>query len=471
MRIVADLLSTDRTPKPTPSMLRELNELEVQAFSYNQPIVHQVKNLMKQYPNFPDPGCLLVAMYDILHKKQQALDLMKSLHQQFPQSPEVLSALGQYLFDQEDYDQMESLADFSLSFEQQFPTRQIVAMQEWYPYEVLSVEWLITNDETTQAYERIRKILEAPEELLREWQVFKDLIELIEEYFEPEEYTPETHELLQTMYRKLPGANYHPAPPFQHPEIRLLRREVFPSDIPTILELLKLPHTSLLTDLRTALQDMYRNDFYYRKFAPVLIQPDLPIVGFLMLAELSEQSEPDEPGALDEWLNFLHQPAPIIEFWMEDLLLEIGYLISWKLSRNQPGRMKKALCDEFEHHWSASMLATGLITTWLRDPEKQPEIMVIFEHTCRQLFKLPTNDGRSNLLATILHFGVAMAPERFIPLVQEAYALGRLDQSLYGNTPEELIAESAYWADPDQSIEYQRSLLPLEKLLEWLLTG
>lgn len=196
MKIVEDYYSSDYSPKLPPSLKLELEELETQAFENNQPVVHQLKSMMEAHPEFPEPGCLLVAIYDLQGKKKQSLELLHYLNQTFKNVPAVLTTLGEYLIASEDYDEMEQLADFALPFEQQFPDRELVAIEEWLPYELLSAEWLILNDEIMQGIDRVKKIAEKLQVMPGKWQDYTELIELIEEYIEPEEYDPSTHELL-----------------------------------------------------------------------------------------------------------------------------------------------------------------------------------------------------------------------------------------------------------------------------------
>jgi hypothetical protein len=463
MKIVEDFYSSDYSPKLPPSLKLELEELEMQAFEYNQPVVHQLKSMMQLHPEFPEPGCLLVAIYDLQGKKKQSLDLLHYLNQTFKNTPAVLTTLGEYLIASEDLDEMEQLADFALPFEQQFPDRELVAIEEWLPYELISAEWLILNDEIMQGINRIKKIAATLEVMPRQWQDYKELIELIEEYIDPDEYDAPTHELLQILYRKSLGEQYISDYSFIHPELFLLQRALFSTDIHAVMNLLKLPRVSLLADLRLALQDLYQNDFYYRQYSPPEIQPDLPIAAFLLLAEL------EEPDALKDWLYFLHQPIAFIEFWMEDLLNELGYWISWKLGRNSLTEIEEALRDTYENSWSAVTLATGLIITYLHEEDKKQDILDIFERTCHYIIQADPDEGKQNLLATLLQFGMARDLTRFTPIVKEAYEKNRVNNWLYGSTPEKFIAEATYWSEPEQSVEYEQSLFPLEKIVEWLL--
>ncbi len=75
-------------------------------------------------------------------------------------------------------------------------------------------------------------------------------------------------------FEKLAGTQYYKLPSFRHPELSILQRELFPEDIPALLQLLELPRKSLLPDLRSAIREIYFNDFYYREFIPESIQPE-----------------------------------------------------------------------------------------------------------------------------------------------------------------------------------------------------
>jgi hypothetical protein len=243
-----------------------------------------------------------------------------------------------------------------------------------------------------------------------------------------------------------------------------LQRELFPEDIPALMQLLQLPRESLLPDLRSAIRDIYFNDFYYREFTPESIQPDLALAGFLLLAEL------EHPGDIDEWLRFLRKPAYLIEFWMGDFLLEMGHRVSWKLGRKELSIMENALKENFDHQWSAVSIAEGLILTSTHEPDKRPEILNIFERTILFILDSMPQRGTENLLPNLLEYGLAMDRERFTPLMMEAYNRKRIVTTIYAKTPEEMLEESTYWKDqPDLNIEYKRSLLSIEQLLTWWL--
>lgn len=464
MKIVPNRYATDREPKLPPSLEQEMYELERQVFDLGKPVVHQVKQLMLQYPEYPEPGYLLATIYDLQGKKQQAFDLALDLHKRFPFAPELLALLGELYLNEEAYDEMEKLADFSLPFEKQFPNRKLVTVNEWYPYEEISIEWLLVNDELILAHTRIAQVMQTLELLPDAQQYYKELIELLEEFIEPDEYTPATQELLQILYKKSMGNQYRWPARLRHPETTIIQRELYLSDIPEVVNLLKLPGDELAADLRILLRDMYTNDLFYRSVAPEELQPELPIVGFLLLAELGM------PGEIDEWLHFLRKPGNFIEWWMGDLLLEMGYLVSWKLGRNDLPRMEQALLEKYSHEWASNTLVTGLILTLQHEPSKKAEILAMFERVSRQLLDHDLDDGQGNLLAALLQFGVAENEASYIPMVKEAYGKNKIIQYVYGNTPEYFINESRYWTDPLEAVEYQRSLQPFDKLLEFLLT-
>ncbi|MBL7770794.1 MAG: hypothetical protein JNK20_17585 [Flavipsychrobacter sp.] len=464
MKIIFDYFATDRSTQLPVSLKLELDTLEEQVLTSNQPVVHKLKSLRSDYPDFPEPACTLARVYHYQGKSRQALDLLLPLNEYYPRDPIVLTSLGEILLELEEFDMMEVLADFSLPFEQQFPHRLSVALEEWLPYEQLVAEWLFVNGEFHLGYDRFRKIIQVLETMPKEFQEFEELIELIDDYLEPEEYDAATHEMLQLLYKKVAGHQYYKQPSFRHPELSILQRELFPEDIPALMQLLQLPRESLLPDLRSAIRDIYINDFYYREFTPESIQPDLALAGFLLLAEL------EQPGDIEEWISFLRKPADLIEFWMGDFLLEMGHRISWKLGRKDLRIMENALKENFDHQWSAISIAEGLILTSTHEPDKRPEILNIFERTILFILDSMPQRGTENLLPNLLEYGLAMDRERFTPLMMEAYNRMRIVTTIYAKTPEEMLEESTYWKDqPDLNIEYKRSLLSLEQLLTWWL--
>jgi two-component SAPR family response regulator len=78
-----------------------------------------------------------------------------------------------------------------------------VALEEWLPYEQLVAEWLFVNGEFHLGYDRFRKIIQVLETMPKEFQEYEELIELIDDYLEPEEYDAATHEMLQLLYKKV----------------------------------------------------------------------------------------------------------------------------------------------------------------------------------------------------------------------------------------------------------------------------
>jgi hypothetical protein len=464
MKIITDYFATDRSPLLPVSLKLQLDTLEEQVLNSNQPVVHKLKLIKSDYPGFPEPACTLARVYHYQGKSRQALDLLLPLNESYPRDPIVLTSLGEILLELEEFDMMEVLADFSLPFEQQFPHRLSAALEEWLPYEQLVAEWLFVNGEFQLGYDRFQKIIQVLETMPKEFQEYEELIELLDDYLEPEEYNAASHEMLHLLYKKLAGTQYYKLPSFRHPELSILQRELFREDIPALMQLLELPRESLVPDLRSAIREIYFNDFYYREFIPESIQPDLALAGFLLLAELEQE------GDIEEWLSFLRKPADLIEFWMGDFLLEMAYLVSWKLGRKELSIMENALKENYAHEWSAISLAEGLILTSTHEPDKKPEILNIFERTIRFILDSKPQRGTENLLPNLLEYGLAMDRERFTPLMMEAYNRKRIVTAIYAKTPEEMLQESTYWSDkPEQNIEYKRSLLSLEELLQWWL--
>ena len=486
MKLVTDLFDTDMPNRPPFSLFQELQDLE-QDYLNNKPVIHQLKQLIDQYPAIPDPACFLAKVYANQGKGLLSEQLLNDLRQRFPDSPLVLTTVATVCLNYDVFDELDRLGNLNLSFQQQFPARKLVEAKEWFHYEEVSLHWMLSNEDFEEAYERIQSILKLLEGVPYEPSYYYILWELLEEWVYPEDSTPAFRDLQELLQKKNMAGLYHPHPPFRHPETSILLRPLVQEDIPLLLQLLKLPKASLLPDLRQAIRDTYFNDAYYRETTEPEYSPDLALVGFTLLVALDTdpgiagnpdrvgnadrvgnpaQASQDTSDSLYDWLDFLHKPGDFIDFWLGDFLNEFCFLFSWKLGRNQLPQMEAALREPFRHEWAPVCLATGLVLTALKEPEKKTEVLDIFERTLVYWLNQPREENPEHLIATLLEYGVVTDENRFLPLLQQAWKEKRVDPKIYGASVEKFMEESAYFLEED-SIEMSRSTMSLQEQLEF----
>ncbi|KIC90802.1 hypothetical protein [Flavihumibacter sp. ZG627] len=468
MKLVTDLFDTDMPHRPAFSLYKELLNLE-RDYRNNQPVIHQVKQLMVQYPGIPDPACLLAKVYADQGKEALFLNLLTDLRKRFPDSPLVLNTLATGCLQSNSFDELELMANLNLPFEAQFPNRKQVDLQEWFRYELASLHWMLANQDHDGAYQRILSILPKLEEVPHDPLLYAEIGELLEDLVEQDEATSVTRDLQEMLQKKSMAALYHPRPPFRHPETAILLRPMVKADIPLLLQLMELPKTSLLADLRQAIRDSYFNHAYYKETIAPDYFPDLVLVGFTVMVAVETDTPPvsdTPPDSLHDWLDFLHKPADFIDFWLGDYLNEFCFLFAWKLGRNHLSLVETALREPFRHEWAPVSLATALILTALKEPQKKPEVLDILERTLIYWLNQPRQENPEHLLATLLEYGIINAYSRFLPLLEQARAEDRLDPKLYGSTMEAFIVESEYWVEEDIQ-ELGKSAMSLQDQLEY----
>lgn len=455
--VVKDGSPTDARYQLPPSLEEEYDKI-LEDIYFGHPVVHKLKEFMQAYPAYPQAGNMLAAIYLSTGKLHQAWEVNETLLARFPDYPTAVLFKAKFLLDQDRLEELEAFVDLQKDFGEQFPGRHRVEFSELAEYESVAIEWLLANAENSLAFSRIDAMLRMMEEFRTEVPFCDRILEAIGVFLPEEEMPLKTMAVMENLARCQLGFGLRPV--FHHQEINLLYQTLAEKDIPALMALLNLPRKTLLMDLRAAIRDGMRNFQFFRNYYENE-DMEMMILSFLLLAELRE------PGDLEEWLQFLNRKEEVVDWWLGDWLGQLMFVVGWQLGRDDLPRMAAALRRSYRFDWASPNLENSLMLVALHEPEKEKEVLDIFEKTLQWIIRDKAKGVELSpyLADSILEHACVLDMERFRPLLDHAYEMGYIDKDFYGSK-EVFLREMDDRSELMQGFEFTTSL---QTLPHWLL--
>ncbi|ULQ55894.1 DUF1186 domain-containing protein [Flavihumibacter rivuli] len=451
-----DILDTDDPYIPVPELKDQMDELW-QSISMGVPITHQLKELVKKFPSYPQPVNLLSYVYSQRNKGKEGKELNGKALKDFPLSVETRLVHLRILLREEDYDAMEAFMDLSLPYEQQFPERKKVLITEYFDYEVLGIEWHLLNEETDKAIRRAHRLMPLLHKMDLGY-LAENVLRIMDSYYDEDDPSPVLDHCLLSIERVIIG--YPPLPDLHHPELSILYRELSADDAPALAALAKLPKTTLGADLNRIVVDALDETSFFA--AGTNRDWDLILVGFVLLAEIGDQE------GWTNWLRFLKYDEDTIKYWTGDFLLSHLFVVTYKLSHQEPARLVHEMLFDYDDHWIPVQFVMALWLIAVLDSTQKETVVKAFHESINKQFYLATETGDFNdtLLANLIIKACELDFSEFRNYISKAFGQNLIDIPVYGEEEQFTRELQEEGMALQEQVEYRIATMSLTDLLK-----
>ncbi len=354
--LVNEVSESDNEFRVPPSLAKEIEEINT-AIIEGQPMVHQLKMLKKQYPQYPQIFDMLSFAYMEKEDYERAYQVNQEAYQLFPDYIFSRVNMMQELINKDDLENAVAIFNPASAIDQVFPKRKRIHNGEYIGFQKTRALYYAKADLPEEFLDVVQSSEERIEDEIVLLQFRSEIMEIIdlfnlEEYDIVSDYTQAVNDQLNQLLG-ITGDNdldedefrsneYDEfvqtdlAPVFNHPEeIEPLYEYGF--DIPqaAIEKLLSLPQETLVADLCEVINDAVRRyEFYCMDTDEDEDTPFLfPWHAMNILRTVKEEK------AVANLLYFLEQGMELNEFYLGDLNTEVLWQIFYPFCASNKAAM------------------------------------------------------------------------------------------------------------------------------------
>jgi tetratricopeptide (TPR) repeat protein len=381
------------TDKPfAPSYDKSLQPLTFQAYElanvrYPSPMaLAKIQKWVQQYPEVPLFKNYLVVLNLRLNRLAEAKAAALDCYEKHPNYFFSKLTLADLYLDEKNYDEAAKLLDLEHDGASLLQNRDVLHETEWMPYQYTLLKLVVQQKKIELAH----KIVERAWLYDTKHKLVKPMMDLLiagqmSNISLPNKIKIERKNLYKAHYQPTPTTQM---PIFHHSKVADLYQHTL-DDLPKTLisDLMTLPRTTLIADLRSMLQDavarqqvlfQMAEDFETTPKTQYLPLLDMPVHAMRFLAALNATE------ALADVLNFFRQEDEAFEYWSENLETECIESI-YLLGRNQLQAVQDFVLEGGNTYGARMTLSRMVAQVVLQEPERRAEVLdwfktVIYKH-------------------------------------------------------------------------------------------
>jgi len=328
------------------------------------PVIHQIKSFIDANPSaLQEAGVELAFIYFLKGDSSRAETLVDRILKNSPDFIDAINLKTDLMIEREEFDLLENFTNLNLPFEQQFPFRKKVTLQEYANYEVSGIRWLLVNEDNDTAIERTLRLMED----IKEFPGASEYLEIVsasfEDYVPEDEFTVEMEKLIADIEELTAEENDHAYPP--PPAFSVLTSQILiEDDLPAVLGLLDSPREELVPGLYDLVDEILEEHLSGNEDHDNVTHQVW--LSFLLLAKLGDEK------LMDKWVEVLSQNKDFIETWIGDELDSELFYVGYRAGLNDPERLAAAIdLQKLSADANFSLLISLCGIAWLH-PEKKP---------------------------------------------------------------------------------------------------
>ena len=356
----------------------------------NKRTLAHLQELIKKYPRIPQFKNYLHAAYTVLGEKQKARDVTRLTVQAHPDYFFGKISLAQDYLNEKNWKAIPDIFGGEVfDLERLYPDRDWFHISEVAAIHSVAGQYYIEKGDSLLA----EAYLERMEDIAPDHPVVKQLASKL--IFARMAAFTEKHSKEKAIERrvesfpKIQVEATRQAPSFHHPEIANLYRYELDDMPPKVVQnILTLPRTTLLLDLRKCLLDtIQRYDWFYETYAEFNErEQNFHLHALYLLAELGD------PSALPDVLNLLRQGKDFLEYWFGEYTQEYLWEPLYRLGRNALRDLKTFMLEENIWSFAKITVAEAVEQIAFHEPARRPEVIEWFRAVYRGFLNQPDNN-------------------------------------------------------------------------------
>ncbi|GAA4850592.1 YecA family protein [Algivirga pacifica] len=429
--ITKDPAKADNKKTPIPEELKsQMPALMKEAKSGTAAVEKKLQALIKTYPDIPVLKNMLTGYYKTVGNMEKALEVNQ---QTFEEHPDYLYArintVGVYV-DKKDFVEVEKLLGNEFELPALYPERKAFHIDEFLAYYLTVVNYAIAAGKIDLALEKF--------DLMNQLDPNSPQVQKATELLAMETMGHligrEDDHLMHVKERNNPKSKKKKQPQLQNEALNFVYEKTLEETSDKDIEqVMALPKASLIEDLKIILEDSINRFNHFNKSIKENGEEESQVAflqhAFLILAELKASE------ALPETLEVLRQNGKVLNLYLEHFLHEYMSHVILRIGKNELGMLKQFMKEKGINLFAKLAVVEATLQVALHDPERKQEVEEWFEEILEFFKNAQPEDNviDSALLGTIMSHVIDGGFEHLLPLTEEVYNTGYVDEIICGD--------------------------------------
>jgi hypothetical protein len=419
--VVTDVKDSDFDYTMPPALIPYYQQL-AEAMIDGEPVVHEIKQLIQQYPQSPQLYNLLSLVYDKKGDRLRASKTNEASEALFPHYIYSKVNRAKEYINKELFDELDAYINLHLSLKGHLPHRHIFYSDEFIGYELLAIERLLIDSALEEALARSRAVIALITDLKMRGRFAMEAYNLLLSYLTDDEMEDDTNRFLAELQKYVLAAmeaieqeqsdddedddddefayfekpydrlvQTDKAPFFRHPAA-IAQLYKFGYDLPAevVNTLLALPREDLAHDLSAVLRDaVYR----YEYFLQLHVDNDETSFPYhaMNLARTAQLTE-----CVGDMLYLLEQGEELLDYYMGDMTTEGLWQVFYPFCSTAAAQMQHFLFMPGVYSYSKLPVIQAFTQWSLHQPGQAATVRQLYKRLCEWQYAMRDNEMALN---------------------------------------------------------------------------
>jgi len=427
--LTTDIYKADVSVHAPKALVPEIESAYKKVIAKDKKVVVKLLHLIEKYPNIPQFKNFLSLYYSLNKDNEKAREINDELLQQFPGYLYGKINLAQFYLASNKPEKVPEVLGANMELCDLYPERKIFHHDEFLNFYETAGHYYCNINELQKA----EAILDNLNEAVKLLDIGRSFAKLKNQIF-----AARLQAIDFSKFSKKNPANEKDKPTlpqtiqpplFHFSQINWLYQYGL-GEIPAekIYELLALEKEWLRTDLETAILDAVKRYNFFKQQDVTFNETDFCLHALYLLKEIKAEE------SLPALLELMRQPQDLLEFYMQDTLVDTLWQVIYTLGLNQANKLEAYLKEPLNHAFARSEVCVALKQIIFHHPEKREEIISLYKDLIHFFIsnkedKTITDDTVINLMVgNIIEFN----GKELLPEIKKLYAENMKDELLNG---------------------------------------